>query len=303
MMNFRKIKINIALAVLSGILLIFSFPKFGTGLIAWVALIPIFFALRERKPLEGFKIGFLTGLVAHVGILYWIAYVVVQYGYLPIYIGVMVMLLLAAYLSLYTACFAAGVVILKGRGIPLLLSAPLLWTIFEYGRSYFLTGFPWENLAYSQYLQYNIIQLADITGIYGITFTIVMTNVILFNLISPGSSRPYALKQLAALCLLILAIYGYGYYRTGCIAESLKAAPPREVALIQGNIDQNIKWNPVYQKDTIDIYHSLSLEAAPSGRGLIVWPETAAPFYFQRTDIMRNAVVNVAKASGSHLLF
>ena len=303
MKSFGKKSINISLAVFSGLLLFYSFPKFGTGFIAWVALIPFFFALRERNPLGGFKIGFLAGFVAHAGILYWIAYVVVQYGYQPLYIGIMVMLLLAAYLSLYTACFAAGVVFLRERGVPLFLSAPLLWTIIEYGRSHLLTGFPWENLAYSQYLQYNIIQVADITGIYGISFMIVMANAIFFNLLSGDLSRSHAVKQLAALCLLMLTIYGYGHYRTGEIEASLKAAPRQEVALIQGNIDQNIKWNPGYQRDTIDIYRSLSLEAAPSEKGLIVWPETAAPFYFQRNDTMRDAVVSVAKASGAHLLF
>jgi apolipoprotein N-acyltransferase len=107
-----------AMTLLSGLLLFFSFPKFGSGILAWVALIPLFYALRDAKPGEGFKTGFLTGLIAHVGILYWISYVVVQYGYLPIYTGIAAVLLLAAYLSLYTAMFAMGVVFLRARGTP-----------------------------------------------------------------------------------------------------------------------------------------------------------------------------------------
>ncbi len=291
------------LAVISGLLLVFSFPKFGTGLTAWGALIPFFFALQGQKPGSGFKVGFITGLVAHTGILYWIAYVVVQYGYLPLYIGIMAMLLLASYLSIYTACFAAGVVFLRDRGVPLVLSAPLLWTVLEYGKSHFLTGFPWENLAYSQYLQKNIIQITDLTGIYGITFTLVMANAVFYNVISAGSSRRYPLKQVAALCLLIVAIYGYGQYRNRYIEESLQVAPRLDVAMIQGNIDQTIKWNPKYQQETIEIYGSLSLESALFRSGLTIWPETAAPFYFQRHDQMQKAVVKTAVASGSHLLF
>jgi len=89
-----------AMALLSGLLLFLSFPKFGNGILAWVALLPLFHALRDAKPKEGFKIGFLTGLIAHLGILYWISYVVVQYGYLPVYVGIAAMLLLAACLSL-----------------------------------------------------------------------------------------------------------------------------------------------------------------------------------------------------------
>ena len=77
------------------------------------------------------------------------------------------MLLLAAYLSLYTACFAVGVAILREKGIRFFLSAPLLWTLFEYLRSHLLTGFPWENLAYSQYLYPKVIQIAELRVFMG----------------------------------------------------------------------------------------------------------------------------------------
>ena len=303
MKNFGSRK-YISLAVLSGLLLFFSFPKFGTGAVAWLALVPLFFALRdEKKPSKGFKAGFWAGWVAYAGILYWIAYVVVQYGNLPVYIGFILMLLLAAYLGLYVACFAAGIVFLRERGVPLIFSAPPLWTLLEYGRSHLFTGFPWENLGYSQYLHHSVIQIADITGVYGITFTIVMANVVLFNVVSNGLTHRHYRKQLLALTVLILAIYSYGQYRTAQIGESLKTAPRQKVSLIQGNIDQNIKWDPYYQKNTIEIYRALSMEAAPSGKGLIVWPETAAPYYFQKNNTMDALVVGVARTTGSSLLF
>ena len=233
-----------AMALLSGLLLFLSFPKFGNGILAWVALVPLFHALRDAKPWEGFKIGFLTGLIAHVGILYWISYVVVQYGYLPVYVGIAAVLLLAAYLSLYTACFAMGVVFLRARGNAVYLSAPLLWTVLEFARSHLLTGFPWENLAYSQYLYGNIIQIADITGIYGITFTIVLINTVLYNVLTARFRRGrYPAVEIATACVVLVVIYGYGHFRTADIQESLKKASTVEVALVQGNIDQNIKWD------------------------------------------------------------
>jgi apolipoprotein N-acyltransferase len=291
------------LAVFSGLLLFLSFPKYGSGIMAWAALIPLFFALKDAAPREAFKIGFLTGFVAHIGILYWIAYVVVQYGYLPIYVGIAAMLLLAAYLSLYTACFAVGVVFLREKGIRIFWSAPLLWTVLEFLRSHLLTGFPWENLAYSQYLYTKVIQISDVTGIYGITFAIVMINAVLYGLWSSRFRGRSLGVETGVACLVVLMIIGYGYYRIERIEELLKEAPHKEVALIQGNIDQNMKWDPLYQSQTIDIYRSLSRQAAPSESGLIVWPETAAPFYFQQRDMMQTAVVDVARTSGSALLF
>jgi len=294
---------NIIAALLSGVLLFLSFPKFGSGILAWVALIPLFYSLRDATLLEGFKAGFLAGLVAHIGIFYWVSNVVVQYGNLPVYMGIMAMLLLAAYLSLYTACFAMGVVFLRGRGGTLLPAAPLLWTIIEFARSHLLTGFAWENLAYSQYLFGNIIQIADITGIYGISFAIVMVNAVLYNLWSLRFRRRYLLTEIAIASAVIAAIYGYGHFRTADIRESVQKKASVEVALVQGNIDQNIKWNDGYQLQTLDIYRSLSLPSIPAEGGLIIWPETAAPFYFEGANPLRAEVIAIAQASNRRLLF
>jgi apolipoprotein N-acyltransferase len=294
---------NPALAVLSGLLLFLSFPKFGSGILAWVALIPLLYALRNANPREGFKTGFLAGMVAHVGTLYWISHVVVQYGYLPVYVGIAAVLLLAAYLSLYTACFAMGVVFLRARGIALFLSAPLLWTLLEFARSYLLTGFPWENLAYSQYLYGNMIQIADITGIYGITFMIVLVNAVLTDVLHAAQlKKKYPVAGIVTACAVLALVYGYGHFRTAEIQGLLGKAPTAEVVLVQGNIDQNIKWNSSYQLETLDIYRTLSLSSFPAEGGLIVWPETAAPFYFEQPGPLREAVIDLAKTSGRTLL-
>jgi apolipoprotein N-acyltransferase len=301
--NMNMYLMNLMIAMVSGILLFLSFPKYGSGVFAWIALIPLFFALKDAQPKEGFKIGFLTGLIAHVGIFYWIAYVVVQYGYLPIYVGISAMLLLAAYLSLYTACFAMGIIFLRGKGIPLFLSAPLLWTILEYSRSHLLTGFPWENLAYSQYLYRNIIQISDTVGTYGVSFAIVLINAVLYDLLSVPYHKRYLFAEAVTACIMITLIFVYGHFRTETIAQLLKKAPHLEVSLVQGNIDQNLKWNSLYQLQTLDIYRSLSLKSVHSDGGLIIWPETAAPFYFQQHGRLQEAVVDIAKTSGSALLF
>jgi apolipoprotein N-acyltransferase len=302
-MNLRGAPLNLALTVLSGLLIFLSFPKYGSGILAWVALIPLLLALKDARPCEGFKIGFLAGFVAHVGILYWIASVVVQYGYLPIYAGISAMLLLSAYLSLYTAFFATGIIFLQRKRIPLVLSAPLLWTVLEYVRSHLFTGFPWENLAHSQYLYSSVIQISDITGIYGITFTIVLINAVLFDLLTLKDHRRYLITESVTACFVLALILVYGHVRAEEIGELLKKARSLEVTLVQGNIDQNFKWNSHYQRQTIDIYRALSLHSDSSKGGLIVWPETAAPFYFQQRNALQAAVVDVATTSRSTLLF
>jgi apolipoprotein N-acyltransferase len=294
---------QLAMAVLSGLLLFLSFPKFGSGFLAWVALIPLFYALKDAQPREGLKIGFLFGFIAHVGILYWIAYVVVQYGYLPLYTGISAMLLLAVYMGFYTAAFSMGVAYFQQRCEFLIISAPLLWTVLEFARSHLFTGFPWENLAYSQYQYGKIIQISDITGVYGITFTIVMINAFLFVFLQRKNQKRHLLAEALAIFAIISTIYGYGQYRTADIRRALSRASGLEVSLIQGNIDQNIKWSPEHQKETLDIYRSVTLAAAPAAGGLIVWPETATPFYFQRLDPLQASVIDVARTSKAALLF
>jgi len=295
---------NLPMALLSGFLLFLSFPKFGTGVLAWVALVPLLQALRDVKPLQGFKIGFITGMVANVGILYWISYVVVQYGYLPFYIGFAVMLLLAAYLSLYTAFFAMGIVLLRIRGNAILFAPPLLWTVLDYARSHLLTGFPWETLGCSQFLHENIIQIADIAGTYGITFAIVLINTALYEVLAARfQRRKYPVMGIVTACAVLAVIYGYGHVRKADIHKSMKSIPSVEVVLIQGNIDQNMKWDARYQSETLDIYRSLSLRSIPARECLFVWPETAVPFYFESPEALRAEIVDLARTSGRTLLF
>lgn len=301
---------SISLAILSGLLLFLSFPKFGTGLLAWIAFIPLLGALQGKRPYQGFLLGFSTGLCAYIGIIYWIAYVVVHYGYLPIAAGIVAMLLLSAYLALYVALFAAGVVYFRGRGVSPILAAPLLWTSLEYARSHLLTGFPWENLGYSQYLYRLLIQAADITGVFGLSFAIVLINVIIFDVLIFWRSRTDRKRQarrvtikIAAGCLVMIILFGYGILRTGHVEKAIDQAPQMPVSLIQGNIDQNIKWRPAFQEETIRIYKSLTRQAAPSAGGLIVWPETATPFFFQNQHDMHREVASIPRLAGDWLLF
>ena len=293
-----------SLAVLSGILLVLSFPKFGHWSVAWVALIPLLVALRPLPFTPALLSGMLAGFVQHVGLMYWVTHVVVHYGKLPLALGVPVMMLLALYLSLYTGLFAGGVVFLRKRGIPAVVAAPLLWTCLEYAKSMLLTGFPWENLAHSQYQNLPLIQLADITGSYGVSFLIVLVNAAICAFIGmDDGGRRKALSGAAVAVLLVSLTAGYGFWRIGDITARFESVPNQAVALIQGNIDQSIKWDPNFQKETLRIYRDLSLQAAKEHPQLIIWPETATPFMFQNRDELHDAVVDTAKSTGAWLIF
>ncbi|MFH1580540.1 MAG: apolipoprotein N-acyltransferase [Pseudomonadota bacterium] len=297
------------MAFISGGLLFFSFPKYGIGNVAWIALVPLLLALNKGTVKSALITGFFTGFIFNVGLIYWIALVVVNYGYLPLAIGLVAMLFLAAYLSIYLALFAGGISYLRDKGINQIIAAPLLWTCLEYLKSHLLTGFPWENLAYSQYLNPHIIQMADVTGLYGITFVIVFINAVICNFLNyfmhdyDGKSWKPTVREITGALLLLVVIFIYGDLRISEVETKLKTAPPIDIALIQGNIDQSVKWNPQNQQETLTTYKILSNLTSTSSSKLIVWPETAVPFYFQDLDARSRQVYQVAKETSNWLLF
>ena len=288
-------------AVASGILLFLSFPKYGSGFLVWIALIPLFQAVKGVTTIgQGLLLGFIAGMICHVGLIYWIIYVVVNYGYLPVYLGITLMILLACYLSLYTALFTAGIVFFQQRA-NLCFAAPVLWVCLEYCKSHLMSGFPWENLGYSQYLNKYILQFADIAGVYGLSFLIVLTNAILFELISKKTKKEFIAG--AAIIFILAGVLFYGFQRSRQIDALLKNAPTKEVSIVQGNIDQAIKWNDSFQKETINIYERLSLLNMPAAGGLIVWPETAVPFNYQDANEDQSRVRDISVKTKSWFIF
>jgi len=188
-------KRDILLSLLSGILLILSFPNFDLEFLAWVALVPLLYSIEGKGAFHSFELGFLTGLISFLGILYWIIVAVHTYGNIPLILSGLILLLLVVYLSLFIGAFTFFTRLIQIRsGLQTILFAPLLWVALEYPRSFLLTGFPWANLGYSQYLNLPFIQMADITGTYGLSFVIVLVNATLF----------YVLRQWSTLRLSVL---------------------------------------------------------------------------------------------------
>ena len=109
---------------------------------------------------------------------------------------------------------------------------------------------------------------------------------------------------LAGVVFLILAgIYIYGFYRMDQVNKAMQNSPGMEVSLIQGNIDQSIKWNENFQRETLNIYEQLSLKNSPGNGSLIVWPETAVPFRFQNKNSLHDQIINLSLKTKSWLLF
>jgi apolipoprotein N-acyltransferase len=302
-------------AILSGLLLVVAFPKYDQSLLLFVGLIPLLWALRGQSTKTGFWLGIAHGITFYLGLLTWIFYVTHVYGKLPLPLALGVLLLLAVYMSLYRGLWAWGVVWAEKRGVSLLWFAPTLWVVMEFFQGYPISSFPWELMGHGLYRQRLLLQAADLIGAMGLSFLLVLVNVCLLSLLSPASRSGRGRLKALALLVVVLAVWlGYGYYRQGTIALDMARSPKITTAVIQGNIKQSDKWDPRVVQATIETYARLTRETLKEKREnpgdqppLVIWPETAAPFFFNhhpgRDTPFDLLVREIARENQAYLLF
>ena len=293
--------LDVAFSVTSGVLLVLSFPRVGHSAFAWVALVPLLLAVvRARSVAKGFAYGLIAGGVYFAGTIYWIPRVMNEYGGLSGTLAWVVHLLLVAVLALFVAAFGAGLALVARRHGPAALhSAAALWVTTELARIHLFTGFPWVLLGYSQTPVLPIAQLASVAGVLGLSALVVLVNATLAYAVAVGGVR--CTRVVAATVAIVLATLGFGAWRLH--DDGLRAAGTSlRAAVVQGNIAQHDKWNPVLRDDIVDAYLDLTRAAATGGARLVVWPEAATPFAFQNDPLRADAIRQVARAAGTHLL-
>ena len=275
------------------------------GVFAWIALLPLHLALNGVTTGQAFVRGWLAGCVAFTGTMYWVVNAMHLYGNVPLAISIAIMVLLAVYLGLYVGLYAWGFRWLESRWPPMAwLLAPCLWVSLEYARTYVLSGIPWGLLGYSQFQWLPIIQIAGITGVYGVSFLIVLANVAVCLLVRwalARSTHQAALRQpwipLASTAALILTVWLYGWSQL-----TLPVTEHLNVGIVQANIDQGRKWDTAYRTATLARYDRLTQDVSP-GADVILWPEAATPFMFERASREHARVVDIARAAQTPLVF
>ena len=302
--------IRILAVCLSGALYPLCFPDFDLAWLAWLALLPLHLALNKVTPRHAFWLGWLAGLIAYAGTMSWVITAMHLYGQVPFTISILLMLLLAAYLGLYVALYTLGLTWLRRPQHPLiiLLGAPSLWVALELVRTYAFSGLPWALFGYSQYQWLPIIQIADITGVYGVSYVIVLVNTA-FALILQwawyrrGDVGLYPFPGPATVMSLITfgLVFAYGSWSLSRYTSLHPQPETLTIGLVQANIDQAHKWNKAYRQDTLNRYASLT-EKASRGTDFIIWPEAATPFLFEREPVYQENVKDLVRRTNVPLL-
>ncbi len=288
------------LALVSGVLLTLSFPKFGHPAVAFVALLPLLLAVYRLPAWRACRLGFLAGWVAGVGLLYWSALVVLQFGELPLIVGWLALGALAAAVALFPALFALLVALWTRRfGVTGLELAPFAWVATEMLRAYTFFRFPWCLLGYSQAEFPALIQIASWTAVYGVSLLVAYVSATLAALCFEHQRGERGML-VARLVILYAWVLGYGYHRLN--------SPPAEqgrlrVALVQANIAQEDKWDAEKLLGNIERHMQQTRSAAQHGARLVVWPESAVGFHYDDTPPVAEALNTLARQLDVYLLF
>ena len=298
-------------AALSGLLLAAAFPKTGWDFLSWAALVPLFWAVNRKTPSQAARLGLVFGVVHFSLVVYWVVIAMTVYGGVSYLLAGPILILMAAFLGLYPAMFCLVTRWCAATPMLFLVAAPASWVGLEFVRLHFLTGFPWCSVGHAFYTRTSLIQIADITGVYGLSYLVVLVNAAIFVALCAARKIPVfgrnasfktAVFGLGTALVLLSGVLGYGKWR---MAETDALAAKTEkvrVAVIQGNIDQAVKWDPSYQAATIEKYEALTRLASRGKPDIVIWPESAMPFHFLRESVYTGRVLDLMRETGSSLL-
>jgi apolipoprotein N-acyltransferase len=296
-----------ALAALSGVLLALAFPRFSLSMVSLIALVPLLIALKPPhgpvgetvSPRRAFGLGYITGAVFFLVLLYWIPLLPPENVTIP-FLMYPALALMVAYLALYPALCAALAAWLQRRGVPLGLSFPLTWTLTEALRGTGTFGFPWGSLGYALAPLPHLIQFASLTGVWGVTLWIVLVNGLVHSYLATRWVLP---KVTVLLVLIVVTVAPYQHGRW--VLRGSEPSPTVDVGIVQPNVG-NEKWQLGVRDSVVMALVERTEELMTANRGaplaLVVWPETAIPVRLPREPRYRIMVESLVDSAGVPLL-
>jgi apolipoprotein N-acyltransferase len=297
------------LVVLSAALQALIFPLPGVYVFSWFALTPLIVALLRARPAgqleiadsprlrpassgQAFLLAYVCGILWYAGTCYWTYDTMHRYGGLSAPMALLALFLLCCYLGLYQGFFGLllSLLVQGSRGYRrALVSAPFLWVTVELARTR-VTGFPWNLLGVAQVDNIALCRIAEWTGVYGISFEIVLVNIAL--------AAAFVIPRQKRGAMLTAALAAAAVLQAGRLIEAPAASADHFALLLQQNIPVSGNWTPAYFQQTLNELAQLTAKSAagaPAAKvNLVVWPESPAPF-FENDARFRGAVSEMAR--------
>ena len=289
---------KLSLVILSALLLAAPYLLPQLFLLAWVAFVPLLWAIDEAEDLRrsvflGWSVGFLANMFGF----HWLVYTISVFGGFPYFVSVVLFILYAALQGTQTALFA---LLLRRFGYgPLFLFPVVFWVAIEF---WFPFLFPW-HLANSQSTFLSFLQTADLVGAYGASFLVMWCNVILaraFARNSKDSPLPWVPALICAI--VVIGSLAYGLLRLDRVAVEIKAAPKLSIAAVQGNIPVGMKWDPRRMKTNLEAHVKLTRDIA--GAQVVIWPESAIEEWLpDNLPQLPKEFIGLLELKGAHFIF
>jgi len=318
------------LAILAGLLLAASLPRLSIAGLAWVAPGLILAAAFGKRGGESFRIGYVAGLAHYLASLYWL--LLIPYRWHSIPLGPAAgWLSLSAYLALFPAtwvwllsrihCPGSEVRSLTqpgrswlagldgvlpqswGRRTLWALSGAALWVALEMIVSRLFSGFPWNLLGSSQYQMAPLIQIASVTGIYGVSFLLVWVSLSLLSaglmVVRRPTARSAWVGEVFLPMTVVALVFNFGFRQL-----ATESVPDRtlKVTLVQPSIPQTLIWDTSRDRERFEELISLSRQALTNRPDLLVWPEAAVPSYARWDTNTYPAITNLVRQHPAWLI-
>ena len=283
-------------SLLSGVLLTLCFPVTSLGPVSFLALAPMFAAVLRFRPArkDAFRAGFLAGSACFVSMLWWIVKLIPSADVTIPWLMTPALVVLVLYLSFYPAFHLLVLAaVTRWRLIPFLIAAPGTWVLFEMARSRGELAFPWGLVGYSLSNQAALLQSAEVWGVFGLSFVIVLVNALMAGCVSAHGPRAKAWCGLLA-GLVAGSLWLHGERRV----DDVRAldGPHLRVAVAQPNIDLALKWKPEYKDSTFVLIEAEAARARDAGAELVIFPETAAPIFIENSPAYKTRLVELARS-------
>jgi apolipoprotein N-acyltransferase len=306
---------------LSSFLQVLIFPLPGLYVLSWIAFAPLVVALLRARPagvleIEGsanlqaatpgqaFLLAYVSGILWYAGTCYWIYDTMHQYGGLSAPLALLALFLFCLYLGLYHGLFGLLLSLSVGPGRDnrlALATAPFLWVAVELARNG-ITGFPWNLLGTAQVDNISLSRITTWTGVYGVSFEIMLVNV--------AVASAFLVPRKKRNALLLASLAAAAVLQAGSLVDAPELSTDRSALLVQENLPVDASWTRDTFERTLGELTDLSVKAAvtPSSSpahglaqdkmDLIVWPESPAPF-FTSDPLFRDPLSQMARETHS----
>ncbi|NMG73727.1 apolipoprotein N-acyltransferase [Aromatoleum diolicum] len=287
--------VALILSAVAGAVSVFAFAPFDVFFLGQVSLALLTRVLRGvQSPREAFRTGFVWGLAAFLCGVSWLYIALHRFGGMPMPLAGLAIVLFCAYLALFPAFVAAFFVRFRqGSAIRQAGLFAGLWLVFEVLRGWLFTGFPWLAMGYSQTPPSPLASFAPVLGVYGVSGLLAFVAAVV-------ALTPWRQVRPAAAGWMVIISLGVGGHYLGRVTWTEPAGKPIDVALIQTNIEQGLKWRPERLAEWLETNVQLAREHSAD---LVVLPETTLPLLADRLpDGYLEALAAPARAAGGDLV-